>query len=398
MSQEDTSAIPKSNRRSLLRRALGGTAAGIGIWAWPESEALGWFAEADESDRELIIRNLVPLDAETPVTSLGRWITPNDLFFKRSHFVEPAILSEPWRVEIKGLVDRPISLTLDDLAEMEQVTRPVVLQCAGNGRGLFRPNVPGIPWAKGAVGNAEWTGVRLVDLLDRAGVKDGAKHVHLLGADRPPHPKTPAFFRSIPLVKAVDPMTMVATHMNGEPLPDLHGGPLRLIVPCWTANHSLKWLREITLADEEAPGFYQRTGYRIPRELAPPGSWIEDPEGEVVPVTAMNVKSLITSPGDGQTLTSGLIEISGVAWTGPGRITEVEVSIDGGPWQSATLTGPDVEGSWRTWQHGWNAPSGSHTIRARAVDSHGKTQPEQSPWNRSGYLWNSIEAITVEIA
>lgn len=398
MSLEPGTDSSMTSRRALLRQTLRGGAAGFGVWAWSgRGEAFGLSSKAEEDPRSLIIRNLVPLDAESPVTSLGEWITPNDLFFKRSHFVEPAILPDPWRVEIRGLVNRPLSLTLDVLEAMEQVTLPAVLQCAGNGRGLFRPNIPGIPWTKGAVGNAEWTGVRLIDVLELAGVNAGAAHVHLLGADTPPHPKTPPFFRSIPLAKAIDPTTLLALRMNGEPLPDLHGGPLRLIVPCWTANHSIKWLRELVLAEEEAPGFYQRTGYRIPREQAPPGSLIDDPATDLVPVTAMNVKSLITSPGEGARLDSGRVEVLGVAWTGPGRVTGVEVSVDDGDWRPATLGGPDVEGSWRTWRFAWDAPKGSHTLKARATDSHGETQPELTPWNRSGYLWNAIEAVAVEV-
>ncbi|RUL88777.1 sulfite oxidase [Tautonia sociabilis] len=396
MSRDANPPAPAPSRREALRRGLGG-AAGLGIWAWSGASPASWAEDARAEGQELIIHNLVPLDAETPVTALGDWITPIDRFFVRSHFGAPAIGPDGWRLSISGLVDRPIVLSLDDLAGMDQVAMPAVLQCAGNGRGLFKPNVPGIAWARGAVGNAEWSGVRLRDVLDRAGVRDASRHVHLLGADLPPHPKTPAFLRSIPLEKAMDPTTILATHMNGQPLPDLHGGPIRVVVPCWTANHSVKWLRELTLAEEEAPGFYQQTGYRIPRTLAPPGSVIEDPTADVVPVTAMNVKSLITHPGQGQALRPGRVEIAGVAWTGPGRVTRVEVSVDDGPWQEAALEGPEVEGSWRTWRLAWEAPSGPHTLRARATDSHGETQPEQSPWNKSGYLWNAIERVSVEV-
>ncbi|QDV32958.1 sulfite oxidase [Tautonia plasticadhaerens] len=399
MMNDSRGDAPETTRREALRRAIvGGAAAGFGVWAGPRFDRVARGDEPAVDDRALIIRNLVPLDAETPPTSLGGWITPNDLFFVRSHFGAPAAVSDRWTVSIGGLVDRPIALSLADLDAMEQVTLPAVLQCAGNGRGLFRPNIPGIGWARGAVGNAEWGGVRLVDVLEEAGLQEGVRHLHLLGADLPPHPKTPAFLRSLPREKAIDPTTLLATRMNGEPLPGLHGGPIRLVVPCWTANHSVKWLREITASEEEAPGFYQQTGYRIPREQAPPGSLIEDQDAELIPVTAMNVKSLITAPGDGLRLGAGPVEVSGVAWTGPGRVESVEVSIDGGPWRPAALGGPDVEGSWRTWSMSWDAPAGSHTIRSRATDSQGQTQPDQSPWNKSGYLWNAIEQVDVEVS
>ena len=270
MTQEFQGDAPRPSRREVLRRAFkGGAAAGLGIWAWSKVDPSAWADESETPGRELIIRNLVPLDAETPVTSLGDWTTPNDLFFVRSHFGAPAIGPEGWRLEINGLVDRPIELGLDDLSGLEQVRMPVVLQCAGNGRGLYRPNIPGIGWAKGAVGNAEWTGVRLADLLDRAGVQAGAKHIHLHGADLPPHPKTPPFLRSIPMARAIDPTTIVATQMNGEPLPALHGGPLRLVVPCWTANHSVKWLRAITVAEDEAPASTSRPATESPESWRP---------------------------------------------------------------------------------------------------------------------------------
>src|SRR5207237_603247 len=147
---------------------------------------------------------------------------------------------------------------------------------------------------------AKWSGVRLTDLLDKVGVGPEARHVHLLGADAPPSPKTPAFLRSIPLERALDPGTLLATHMNGEPLPVLHGGPIRLVVPGWTGNHWIKWLRGITVSRDEAPGFYMQTGYRIPRVPAPPDAVLKP--GDLVPVTTLNVKSLITQPGAGSVL------------------------------------------------------------------------------------------------
>ncbi len=237
------------------------------------------------------------------------------------------------------MLERPGTLGPEDWDDYEQVTLPAVLQCSGNGRGFFTPKLSGVPWAKGGVGNAEWSGVRLRDVLQRAGIKPGAAHVHLLGADPPPNPKTPAFLRSIPLDRAMADDTILATRMNGEPLPVLHGGPLRLVVPTWTGNHWIKWLRWVRVEREEAPGFYMQVGYRIAPEDAPPGAELK-PE-DLVPLTTMNVKSLFARPSVGAVLPSGRQQARGVAWTGRGLVDRVEVQIDDDPqWRPATLEGP----------------------------------------------------------
>jgi DMSO/TMAO reductase YedYZ molybdopterin-dependent catalytic subunit len=253
-----------------------------------------------------------------------------------------------------------------------------------------------VGWEKGAVGNAEWSGVRLLDVLKRAGIKPDAAHVQLHGADTPPNPKTPAFFRSIPLSRALDPGTILATSMNGEALPLLHGGPIRLVVPGWCGNHWIKWLRKVTVAKEEAPGFYQQTGYKMPKIPAPPGADLKPTD--LTSVTTLNVKSLIARPIEGATLKPGPIEVRGVAWTGEGTVEKVEVSTGPDrPWALAKLLGDPRPGTWRPWTLTWDAPLGRHTLRARATDSKGETQPEATPWNRSGYLWNGIDRVTCEV-
>ena len=256
------------------------------------------------------------------------------------------------------------------------------------------------------MGNAEWTGVKLAELLRRAGLKItdvGEGHVHLHGADGPPSPKTPAYLRSIPLSRALDPSTLIVWKMNGEPLPLLHGGPLRLIVPGWGGNHWIKWLRTIVVAREEAPGFYQQTGYKMPKVPAPPGADLKPTD--LVPVTTMPVKSLIARPVAGARIAGGgrPIEVRGVAWTGVGHVTRVEVSISAGagpdaPWQAATVLDEPRPGTWRQWRFDWKgARPGRYVVRARATDSNGEAQPETTPWNRSGYLWNAIETVACEV-
>ena len=377
------------SRREFFQRALAGSAL---PWAARLAPAL-----ADEvAEPGLLVRSTRPLDAETPVEVFDRFLTPNRLFFVRSHFGPPAVGLAPWRLEVDGLVETPLSLGLDDLKGLNPVTLPAVLQCSGNGRGFFSPTIPGVGWGKGAVGNAEWSGVRLVDVLERAGVKADAAHIQLQGADTPPNPKTPAFFRSIPLARALDPSTILATSMNGEPLPVLHGGPIRLVVPTWAGNHWIKWLRKVTVSKDEAPGFYMQSGYKIPKVPTPPG--VDLKPADLKSVTTLNVKSLIARPLDGATLEAGRVEVRGVAWTGEGIVTKVEVSTGpDAPWMPATLLGDPKPGTWRPWTFAWDAKAGRHALRARATDSLGEVQPETTPWNRSGYLWNAIDRVTCEV-
>ncbi len=270
-------------------------------------------------------------------------------------------------MQVGGLADRPRAWSLDELGKLEQVKVPASPPVRRpNGRAYFRPRLPGVQWEKGAVGHAEWSGVRLVDLLERVGYQRRAGHVHLLGADPPPSPKTPAFLRSLPIERATDPNTLIATHMNGEPLPLLHGGPMRLIVPGWTGNHWMKWLRHITVAKDEAPGTYQQSGYRIPKTPALPGAVLKP--SELVPLTVMNVKSLITAPANGTELKVGQHEVRGVAWTGDGHVTKVEYALGQDPtWKPATLEGDPRQGSWRTWKFVWETDHpGTQSVRVRA--------------------------------
>lgn len=344
----------------------------------------------------LIVRSRRPLDVETPVAWFRDYLTPNNRFFIRSHLSVPTIGEGPWRFQVAGLVKTPRELALTDLARFPSTTVTAVLQCAGNGRSYFRPNIPGVGWDRGAVGNAEWGGVRLRDVLEHAGIADDAKHVHFLGADLPPHPKTPVFLRSLPLERALRDEVLLVTTMNGAPLPLPQGGPLRLVVPGWCGNHWMKWVRRITLAPAMAEGFYQQTAYRIPREPVAPG--VDVPPENLDYVTDLNVKSLIVAPRGGAVLRPGLQQVEGVAWTGPGRVTTVEVAIDDGPWRPAGLVGPDRPFAWRLWRFPWDADHvGRHVVQARAWDSNGQVQADATPWNRSGYLWNGIDRVEFEV-
>lgn len=359
-------------------------------------------AESAEAKPSAMLRTRVarPYDAETDVAAFREWITPTEALFVRSHFgPPPAATLDPasWRLSLAGLVRTPHQFSLEDLARFESVTLTAVLQCSGNGRAHYRPRVPGVQWERGAVGNVRWTGVRLADVLRRAGVDlERAKHVQLEGADRPVLPTTPLFYRSIPLTRALHPDTLLATHLNDAPLTALHGGPLRLVVPGWMADGCTKWLTGVTVQAQESEGYYMQTAYRYPEHPVEPGA--APSTGSMKPVEEMIVKSLIASPAEGTTVTGDQLTVRGVAWTGDGLVTRVEVSTDAGQrWQDATLLGEDLPYAWRKWEWRGSVPAGACTLLCRATDSSGAVQPEQSPWNPGGFLWNGWDRVTVTV-
>jgi len=313
---------------------------------------------------------------------MGTWRTPNDLFFVRRHFGPPAPSAQPWTLTVDGEAARPLTLSLDEIRGLPATTRAVTLECAGNGRGLFAlPNTSGIQWTRGAVSNAEWTGVPLSAVLERAGIRPAAAHVWTGAADRAPF-SVPRFLRSIPRVVAME-SAFLAWEMNGVPIPELHGGPLRLLVPGWYGMASTKWLTHLHLRAEPSDNHFMARGYRYP-------------DGS--PVEAMRVKSLIAEPLDGSTVRAGRLRVAGVAWTGTGTVRRVEVSADGGrSWADARLTGPDQVGAWRTWEHTVSLTGpGRHALQARATDSAGATQPVAAEPNAAGYGNNSIHEVRID--
>lgn len=387
------------SRRSLFKTLLQGL--GVGLAA---NDCLPLARGADEEPARnesgpLIARVTRPFDAETPVREFTSFLTPNHRFFVRSHFGPPlpeALSEAIWKLRIGGLVERSREFTVKDLKQFEPVTITAVVQCSGNGRAFHRPKVPGVQWERGAVGNAQWAGARLRDVLARAGVHAGARHVQFQGADRPVVASVPLFTRSIPLEKALHPDTILAYEMNGRPLPLLHGAPLRVITPGWMADSCIKWLTEITVQAEESKGYYMQTAYRVPTKPGEPGA---SPGGLMVPVEAMVVKSLIAAPQEGATVKSGPVTIQGVAWGGEAKVVKVDVSLDEGKsWEPARLVGDDHPYAWRQWQFLWKAKTpGTFTILCRATDARGDVQPSVSPWNPSGFLWNGWDRVSVMV-
>jgi sulfite oxidase len=345
----------------------------------------------------LIVRSFRFVDLETPVEYFNTWLTPVPHFFVRNHMHEPSELNaDEWNLTVGGEVEKPVTLKLSDLTKMESHSVVNTLECAGNGRSLHRPQVPGIQWGKGAVGTARFSGPRLRDVLQRTGIKSTGQHVMFRGLDEVPG-KVPPFIRSIPIEKALDAYTLIATHMNGAPLTKHHGFPARALVPGWIGSASCKWLTEIKVLDSEFVGNFMNPGYRLPNQPVKPGEAVKPEDTHAV--TGLSVKSVISGPLDGASLKPGKLTIHGAAWAGEADISKVEVSTDGGAsWNAATLGREQSRYAWRLWTYNLKSTSGDYTILSRATDSQGRTQPDAAVWNPSGYLYNAVDQVKIHVA
>ena len=385
-----------TSRRDFLRTVSG--AAVVVAGAWP---MLSWAADETgltiPGKEGLIVRSSRFVDLETPVEYFNTWLTPAQHFFVRNHMHEPSTFDPAqWNLSIGGEVEKPYTLSLAELSKLETHSLVNTLECAGNGRAFQNPKVPGVQWAKGAVSTGRFSGPRLRDVLERAGVKPTGKHVMFRGLDEVPG-KVPPFIRSIPIEKAIDLDTLIATHVNGAPLPKHNGFPARVLVPGWIGAASCKWLTEIKVLDKEFEGNFMNPGYRLPNNPVKPGEAIK-PE-DTHPVTGLNVKSMIVSPANAATSKAGALRIQGVAWAGEADVVKVEISTDGGAsWEPAQLGSEKAHYAWRLWSFKWKAPkSGEYTIASRATDSQGRTQPDAPVWNPSGYLNNAIDRVTIHV-
>ncbi len=350
-----------------------------------------------ENER-LITRAENPPNLEMPFSSLRDFVTPNELFYVRCHFPVPTIDPAGWQLRVEGAVERMLDLLLETLREFPSATVTATMECAGNGRSHLVPKVKGVAWDIGAVGNAEWRGVWLRDVLERAGLQPRATTVILEGADRgeiKEAPKPPGeinYARSLPVAKAMQDV-LLAFEMNGEPLSPAHGFPLRAVVPGWFGMASVKWLQRIVVSDRSFGGYYETLDYTY---------WERrDGQLELVPLGEMRVKAQIARPRLGEVVPAGSpYRVHGAAWGAEEAITKVEVSTDGGTnWQPAQFSSEATKYAWRLWEFEWQTPRepGRYTLMARAVDSHDQTQPAERAPGYGSYMVNHWLPITVEV-
>jgi DMSO/TMAO reductase YedYZ molybdopterin-dependent catalytic subunit len=345
-----------------------------------------------------IVHSEAPLNVEMPFETAESFITPTESFYVRTHFPIPKVDRDAWWLHVEGEVEKSFAINYEQLVELESLTVPVTLECAGNNRDFLEPKVKGVQWGLGAVGTAEWTGVPLSVLLNRAVVRSNAREVVLEGADHGmlEDPKSPPgelrFSRSVPLEKARGDV-LLAYKMNGKDLPSEHGFPVRAIVPGWYAMASIKWLQRIIVTGQPFGGYYQTLDYAY---------WKRRGEiAELNPVAELQVKAEIAKPAQGDTVPkNSIVRIHGAAWSSGNEVVRVDVSTNGGAtWKEATLLGEPKANAWRFWEFNWKTPSsaGKRTIVARATDSLGQTQPAHRDPDRGTYMINQLLPIEVEV-
>lgn len=365
--------------------------------------ATGDFKIAGKSG--LTVLNDRPVNAETPPPNLDDAITPNNRHFIRNNGLVPDMAKKGdaagWKLSIDGEVNNPLTLTLDDLkSRFKTVTYALQLECGGNGRSTFNPPAKGNQWSLGAVGCAEWTGVRMRDVFRAAGVKSNAVYtgyyghdVHLSG-----NPEKPVISRGGPMWKMMDPYTILAFKMNGQDLPQWHGFPVRIVAPGWPGSVSGKWVKRIWVRDRVHDGRKMTgTAYRVPRYPVKPGTKVPKSDWHII--QSMPVKSIITYPATGAKVPrdNRMVEVRGHAWAGERSIKVVDISYDfGATWIRADLDAPVNKYAWQNWRARIQLPSkGYYEIWARATDDHGTMQPFAINWNAKGYLNNSMHRVSV---
>lgn len=354
----------------------------------------------------LIKKTYRPPNYETPVSYFNEEFTPNEAFFVRYHLsdIPEAIDAASWKLEIGGPgAGTPVAFTLDDLKGMEKVEIAAVNQCSGNRRGFSDPHVPGVEWGFGAMGNANWGGVRLKDLLAGAALAEGTVEIAFDGADGPVVDATPDFVKSLPLWKALDDNTLVAYEMNGEPLPHFNGFPARLIVPGWTGTYWVKHLTQVSVLTEPLKSFWMNPAYRVPSGLFPIVQRFasqEAPNSPNTPITEIVINSMITNLEEGAQIKAGQpTEVKGIAWDGGYGITEVAISIDEGrTWVPASLGRDLGRFAWRQWTYALTPTGpGSLAVKVRARNNAGQTQVEKLLFNGAGYHNNVVQSLPLTV-
>ena len=408
------SAKNRFNRRNFIQKSFLTTLGGIAGLATVKTLAEGienlQFARGERrlvsfpQKRPLLLLTSRPPQLETPFRVFNEGVfTPNDAFFVRYHLSQIPTSIDPaqFRLQLAGNVNTPLSLTLEQLrTEFMPVEIAAVNQCSGNGRGFSEPRVPGGQLGNGAMGNALWKGVTLKELLNKAGLRAGARQVTFQGLDRPANDKTPPFIKSMELDHALDGEVMVAYEMNGEPLPMLNGFPLRLVVPGYYGTYWVKHLSNLNVVDEDFNGFWVASAYRVPDNAGAcvePGSALSKSR----PISRCNVRSFITSLTDGEKVVVGKsLTVRGIAFDGGYGIDSVRFSEDGGTsWTEATLGKDHGRYSFREWTCLFTpGKPGAYVLKVCASNRLGQTQPKSALWNPSGYMRNVIESVRVSAA
>jgi len=354
------------------------------------------WAQAPSTGR-LIVQRAVPLAAEMPLSGFGTWITPNDLFHILTVMANPLPAIEPaaWRLAVDGQVEQTVTLTYEQLKALPARKVVAVLECAGNSRNSVSPPLERSHLGNGYVGNAEWLGVPLHRILERAGLTPSAREVVLEGADRGKPafaPEEVAFAKSLPLEKALHPDTLLVYAMNGVPLPREHGGPVRAVVPGWYGTYHVKWLERVSVIDRPFDGVFMTRAWRVQRR--------RDGAVHDEPVTQVAVKSLVVRPVADAKLAVGTHTVAGVAWSGGKDIASVQVSTDGGrTWSFAQLVESPATYAWRFWEFTWRVTRpGSYTLMARATDTSGAAQPFAYDLDLGGFAVNQVQPVAVEVS
>jgi len=400
------------SRRRFLQSAgiLGGMVATFPAWAdafidldLPGGPNRRELTTAFPQKARMILQRTRPPLLETPFEVFDRGVfTPNDQFFVRWHW---AVIPEnvdvaAFRVNVRGHVNQALSLSPADLLAMPRVEVAAVCQCSGNSRGLFQPRVSGAQWQNGAMGNARWTGVRLRDVLDRAGVKAGAVAVRSSGVDDPVVQAAPKFMKPLDIDHARDGEVILAFQMNGEQLPLLNGFPVRLIVPGWYADYWVKMLSNIEVLDAPDQSYFEKIGYRVPD--TPHASVKPGETGfKTVPVSRLVPRSFFTNVTNTTTVQSGAaMPVRGIAFGGDCGVSQVELSADGGQsWQTTALGRDEGAYSFRQWSVQITAPQpGPLTLLVRCTNTKGEVQPAEPNWNGGGFMRNVIERVRLTVA
>lgn len=358
------------------------------------------WVKAEGKDSLLLLTDRPP-NLETPLKYFLEDYTPNKVFFVRWHLsgLPSAIDEDTFRLRVTGNVTKNLALSMNDLkTKFTPFTITALCQCSGNSRSFFDPRVPGGQWKNGAMGNAKWTGVKLKDILQYAGVKPGSKEVSFNGLDVPPMPTIADFVKSLEYNHANDGEVMIAYEMNGEPLPLLNGYPLKLVVPGWYATYWVGMLSDIEVHTKPFEGFWMKNAYKVPKGVSNGNESPDSLATNVEPISAMDVRSIFVSPEPNQIIKSGVqTDVQGVAFDGGFGITKVELSADSGKTWSPARLDPDLgKYSWRRWHYSFMpSQKGNYQLFVKATNVKGETQPMHQ-WNRSGYMRNEIEILPLK--